>query len=141
MLLLAATDPMSRRPKIPTDGAPPLSSSPFAALAGALGELPPGAAITAAPAPEAAPIDEPSLGRGKLVLRRETKGRGGKTATVIEGLALPEAALHDLAQQLRRHLGCGAHVEATTIVIGGAQTDRVRDWLAARGATRIVIGN
>ena len=132
---------MSRKPRIPTDGAPPLSANPFAALQGALGELPPGEAVAAAPEPERAPVDGGSLAHGKLVLRREKKGRGGKTATVIEGLQVPEAALEDMAQQLRRQLGCGAHVEGATIVVSGAQTDRVRDWLAARGATRIVIGN
>lgn len=132
---------MSRKPRIPTDGAPPLSANPFAALEGALGNLPPGDGVSAEPEPELAPIASPSLVQGKLVLRREKKGRGGKTATVIEGLRLPEPALQDVAQQLRRHLGCGAHVEGTTIVLSGAQTDRVRDWLSAQGATRIVIGN
>lgn len=132
---------MSRKPRIATDGAPPLSTNPFAALQHALGELPPGEATAAAPEPELAPTDSPSLLHGKLVLRREKKGRGGKTATVIEGLQLPEPALQDMAQQLRRHLGCGAHVEGSTIVLSGAQTDRVRDWLSAQGATRIVIGN
>jgi translation initiation factor 1 len=132
---------MSRKPRISTDGAPPLSANPFAALQDALGELPPGQTATAAPEPDPAPSDSPSLLHGKLVLRREKKGRGGKTATVIEGLQLPEPALQDMAQRLRRHLGCGAHVEGATIVLSGAQTDRVRDWLAAQGATRIVIGN
>jgi translation initiation factor 1 len=132
---------MSRKPRIRTDGAPPLSANPFAALQGALGELPPGEAVTTEPQPEPAPSDVPSWMHGKLVLRREKKGRGGKTATVIEGLGLPEAALQDMAQQLRRHLGCGAHVEGTAIMVSGAQTGRVRDWLAAQGATRIVIGN
>ena len=132
---------MSRKPRIPTDGAPPLSTNPFAALQGALGELPPGDAVTATPIPSIAPIDSPSLVHGRLVLRREKKGRGGKTATVIEGLTVPEPALHDVAQRLRRQLGCGAHVEGATIVVGGAQTGRVREWLSAQGATRIVIGN
>lgn len=132
---------MSRKPRIPTDGAPPLSANPFAALGGALGELPPGDAPPAAPEPEPAPLAGPSLARRKLVLRREKKGRGGRTATVIEGLGLPEAELQALAQQLRRHLGCGAHVEGATLVLGGAQAERVRDWLAAQGATRIVIGS
>lgn len=132
---------MSRKPRISTDGAPPLSANPFAALQDALGELPPGEAATAAPEPSPASTDSPSLLHGKLILRREKKGRGGKTATVIEGLKLPEPALQDMAQRLRRHLGCGAHVEGTTIVLSGAQTDRVRDWLSAQGATRIVIGS
>ena len=132
---------MSRKPRIPTDGAPPLSANPFAALHGALGDLPPGDSAPVEPEPEPSPAKAPPPLSGKLVLRRETKGRGGKTATVIEGLRLPEAALQDLAQQLRRHLGCGAHVEGTTIVLSGAQTERVRDWLSTHGATRIVIGN
>jgi translation initiation factor 1 (eIF-1/SUI1) len=46
-----------------------------------------------------------------------------------------------MAQELRRSLGCGAHVEGATIVVSGAQADRIRDFLSARGATRIVIGN
>jgi translation initiation factor 1 (eIF-1/SUI1) len=134
---------MSRKPRISTDGAPPLSSNPFAALQGALGDLPAGEVIPAELEfePEPAPMKAPPLLHGKLVLRRETKGRGGKTATVIEGLRLPETVLQDMAQQLRRHLGCGAHVEGTTIVLSGAQTERIRDWLSAQGATRIVIGN
>lgn len=132
---------MSRKPRIPTDGAPSLSTNPFAALQGALGELPPGDAVTAPPEPSLELIDSPSLVHGRLVLRREKKGRGGKTATVIEGLALPEPALQDVAQRLRRQLGCGAHVEGAAIVLSGAQTDRVREWLLAEGATRIVIGN
>lgn len=134
---------MTRKPRIPTDGAPPLSANPFAALQGALGELPAGDPTPAELAPDRPP-DPPStrsLLHGKLVLRRETKGRGGKTATVIEGLRGPEAVLLEMAQQLRRHLGCGAHVEGTTLVLSGAQTERVRDWLSAQGATRIVIGN
>lgn len=137
---------MSRTPKIPTEGTPPLSSNPFAALGGVLGELPAGAPPSPAPAEPPAPVPASAEGsvpalHGKLVVRREKKGRGGKAVTVIEGLRLPPAALEDLARQLRRSLGCGAHVEAETIVLAGAQTERVRDWLAAHGATRIVVGN
>jgi translation initiation factor 1 len=129
----------SRKSKIRTDGGPPLSTNPFAALEGALGDLPPGQAA-APPEPSPADASPPRL-RGKIVLRREKKGRGGKTATVLEGLQLPDDALELMAQELRRSLGCGAHVEGATIVVSGAQADRIRDFLSARGATRIVIGN
>lgn len=133
---------MSRKPKIPTDGAPPLTDNPFAALQGALGELPAGAPPAADPGRPAAPADpSPPQLRGTIVIRREKKGRGGKTVTVVEGLGLPPEALATMAQQLRRHLGSGAHVEGEAIVVTGAQTTRVRDWLSARGAGRIVIGN
>lgn len=133
---------MSRKPKVPTDGAPPLSSNPFAALGGALGELPPGPPLAEAPPPTSPSVEASPPGlQGKLVVRREKKGRGGKTATVIEGLRSPPETLQDMAQQLRRGLGCGAHVEDTTIVLTGAQTERVRDWLVSQGATRVVVGN
>ncbi|MCA9711355.1 MAG: translation initiation factor, partial [Myxococcales bacterium] len=71
----------------------------------------------------------------------EKKGRGGKTATVLEGPGLPARGLEDMARRLRRSLGCGAHVEGATIVLTGAQTERVRDWLAGEGATQVVVGN
>ncbi|MEX1365998.1 MAG: translation initiation factor [Nannocystaceae bacterium] len=135
---------MSRTPKIRTSGAPPLSTNPFADLAGALGDLPPGEVPPAPAEPEpTSPPPAPSSPqlRGKIVLRREKKGRGGKTATLIEGLDLPDDALQQMARSLRRSLGCGAHVEGAVVVVGGAQTDRVRAWLAEQGAARIVIGN
>lgn len=133
---------MSKKPRIPTDGAPPLSSNPFAALGGALGELPAGAPPSAAPSEVPAPASAPSSTlRGKIVVRREKKGRGGKAVTVIEGLRRPAEALEDMARQLRRTLGCGAHVEGETIVLTGAQSERVRDWLTAQGASHVVIGN
>ena len=51
----------------------------------------------APPAPASpAPAKEPALdfgGATKIVLRRERKGHGGKTVTVIEGLRLPPSAL------------------------------------------------
>lgn len=133
---------MSRKPKISTDGAPPLTDNPFAALSGSLGDLPPGdpPAMTPEPSTTTAPPSPPVF-RGKIVVRREKKGRGGKTVTVIEGLGQPPEVLADMAKHLRRHLGAGAAVEGKTLVVTGAQTDRVRDWLSAQGARRVVVGN
>lgn len=97
----------------------------------------------ARPEPEPEPATAASLelsGSGKLVVRREKKGHGGHTATVVRGLALGPAELDLLAQQLRKALGCGAHVEADAIVVRGELVERVRAWLAERGARRIVTG-
>ena len=76
---------------------------------------------------------------GKLVLRRERKGRGGKTVTVVDGL--PSADLVGFARDLKKALGCGATVEDGSVVLLGDLAERARDWLAARGAKRIVLGN
>jgi translation initiation factor 1 len=75
---------------------------------------------------------------GKLVLRKERKGRGGKTATVLSGLR-PE--LRDpVARALRHALGCGASVDGDVVVLQGDLATRAQAWLAARGARRIVLG-
>ena len=78
------------------------------------------------------------------MLRREKKGRGGKTVVVISGFA----ALHgfraseiaELTQHLKQHLGCGGAVERTgsggaehEIVLQGDQPARVAELLRARG--------
>ena len=78
---------------------------------------------------------------GKLVLRRERKGRGGKTATVIEGLGLKPAALDRTLGALRKALGCGGNLEAERIILHGDLPERAEVWLRAHGAQRTVIGN
>ena len=80
-------------------------------------------------------------GAGKIVLRRERKGRGGKTVTVVSGLALSPARLAELARALRKGLGCGSTVEGETIVLQGDIADRTQQWLIAHGATKIVRGS
>ena len=92
-----------------------------------------------APAPEAEKID--FGGATKIVLRREKKGRGGKTATVVEGIKRPPSALERIARDLRHALGCGASVEDDTIVVQGDMAARIEPWLVARGAKKVVIGN
>ncbi|HEY3378400.1 MAG TPA: translation initiation factor [Armatimonadota bacterium] len=105
------------------------------------------AATPPAPAPEAKrptppgekPIDLAS--RGKLVVRHERKGRGGKTVTVLSGLSLPPPNLDHIARAMRKGLGCGATVEQGTIVLQGDLTERAADWLRKHGATQVVLGN
>jgi len=80
-------------------------------------------------------------GAAKIVLRREKKGRGGKTATAVEGLRLPPSALERIARDLKRALGCGASVEDGTIVVQGDVAARIEPWLLARGAKKVVVGN
>ena len=151
------------KPRPPLD--PPPSTRPFndafrglaaaRAALGAEGASPTAPPATAAPATAAPAVAAsaaastpaaPSRGRlaaqrGKLVLSRERKGHGGKTMTRIAGLVLPEAALEDVAQRLKRALGCGALVEDGVIWVQGDQTERAAAWLRGEGASRVIVGN
>ncbi len=106
-----------------------------------------GVSVSTTPDPAPTPAAPPPPGGPdltrcpKLVLRRERKGRGGKTATVIAGLAMRERDLEQLAKALRRALGCGTTVDGDTILLQGDLTTRTATWLTAHGAKRVVIGN
>lgn len=80
-------------------------------------------------------------GAQKVVLRRERKGRGGKTATVIEGIKLPPSGLDGIARALKRALGCGATVEGNAIVVQGDLAVRIEGWLRTRGVAKVVVGS
>ena len=117
----------------------PAAASPFAALAGLrerLPEAPPGAD----PAPAPLPAIDRTYG-GKIVVARTKKGRGGKTVTTVAGIAAQGARLEKIAKELRQALGCGASVEDDVIVVQGEQAPRVRAFLEAKGAKRVVIGS
>ena len=79
--------------------------------------------------------------QGKLVVRREKKGRGGKTVTVLSGLTLGPPALQALAREMKKALGCGAILEGATIVLQGDIAPRVQSWLQQHGAKQVVVGN
>jgi translation initiation factor 1 len=83
---------------------------------------------------------DPSL-CGKIVLRTESKGRGGKLVTVVRGLNQETKVLKSLAGQLRRELGCGGGVEADRLVLHGDQMLRMQGWLKKKGLKNIVLGN
>jgi translation initiation factor 1 len=47
---------------------------------------------------------------GVIRIRREVKGRGGKTVTVISGFQLDDDGLKQLAGELKRSCGAGGSV-------------------------------
>ena len=135
---------MGKKKPLPGSASEAMVNNPFAALAGARDQVPEGEAE--AEEEETTEASEPGPGAaptyaGKLVVRREKKGRGGKTASVIEGLHADANTLAGIAKALRKELGCGAHVEDDRVVVGGAQVDRVCEWLRRQGARRVIAGN
>ena len=66
-------------------------------------------------------------------LRLETKARGGKTVTVIDGLPRNTAFLKELSQELKRACGTGGSVFDTGVEVQGDMRERVRDVLLRKG--------
>lgn len=130
---------MSRkRTKITGDDAA-LSTNPFAGAFGNLGELADGP--TPAPAePKAAPPDDaaPDLGR-RAIVRRQSKGQGGKTVSCVEGL--PPSAAEAFMPKLKRELGCSGRIQDGMLVLGTRDHARVADWLRDAGVPRVTLGN
>lgn len=73
------------------------------------------------------------LGDGNVKLRRETKGRGGKTVVVISGLPLTQSELEALHKELKQLCGCGGTTKDGTIEIQGDHLDKLREALQKKG--------
>lgn len=73
------------------------------------------------------------LGDGNVRVRRETKGRAGKTVTTLSGLALNGDQLKELLSDLKRICGAGGAVKDGVIEIQGDRCDQVMDHLAKQG--------
>ena len=67
----------------------------------------------------------PASRDGIVRVGRETKGRAGKGVTVVMGLGLDEAALMQLAKQLKTACGSGGTVKDGTIEVQGDHRDRI----------------
>ncbi|KIG12465.1 hypothetical protein DB30_01457 [Enhygromyxa salina] len=139
---------MRKRSKPPAkivSDATPLTSNPFAGLAALRPSAP--AAPDVAPDPTAAAASElapasamPAAAlTGRLIVRRQKKGQGGKTVTCIEGL--DPAAIPELLPRLKRELGCSARADAAVLIAGTADHARVATWLRKVGATQVTLGN
>lgn len=74
-------------------------------------------------------------GDGIVRVRRETKGRGGKTVTVVAGVPVDEGTLKALAGELKRRCGTGGTVKDGEIEIQGDHADLLVAELARRGFT------
>lgn len=72
-------------------------------------------------------------GKGNVRVMRESKGRKGKTVTVISGLGMDDGQLLDLAANLKQLCGTGGTVKDGKIEIQGDQCDRVLAALLEKG--------
>jgi translation initiation factor 1 len=72
------------------------------------------------------------VGDGSVKVRRETKGRGGKTVTTISGLALNRDQLRELLSDLKRRVGTGGAEKDGILEIQGDHCDVILQELAKR---------
>ena len=72
----------------------------------------------------------------KIALRMERKGRGGKTVTVISGVAASHS--QEACKEMKKALGVGVRSEGEDIIVQGDQRDRLRTWLSSEGVKQIV---
>ena len=124
--------PREEKKRIDTNAAQtPLSGlhSAFAALDTA--------SLPAGPASPPPPPDSPQQiwKMGRVVLRRETARRGGKTVLVIHDFAthLPVSVIETIAKKIRQSCGCGGAVKGRTVEIQGDQPARIREVLEQEG--------
>ena len=72
---------------------------------------------------------------GIVRIRRETKGRGGKTVTAIFGVPLDDKELQQFAKSLKRSCGTGGTVKDGVIVIQGDHRDTLLSEITKEGYT------
>ncbi len=133
---------MAKNDKISTDGGQGLAQNPFDALHGL--SLPSGAGpapSTQPPAAQRAAGSSAPKNRGRVDIKRETGGRGGKTVTVVSGftgIGLPEK--EELAKKMRAACGCGGTVKDGQIEIQGDQRETVARILTEAGFRPVFAG-
>jgi translation initiation factor 1 len=85
---------------------------------------------------------ELSWSANRVILRRESAGRGGRTVTVVESRPPFDAkTAGELAKIMRKALGCGAHAEGTNVILQGDIQDRAEAWLKKQGVQKFVKGS
>lgn len=125
--------------RVPTGGGENLGHNPFGGLSGA--GLPSGPVPAPVSSKPAAPAAAPARNRGRVDVRRETGGRGGKTVTVVDGfvgIGLPEK--EQLAKRMRAACGCGGTVKDGAIEIQGDQRETIARILTEAGFRPVMAG-
>ena len=69
---------------------------------------------------------------GVIRIRREVKGRKGKTVTVISGFQFGQSDLKALAKQLKQQCGTGGSVKDDMIIIQGDHRENLMKLLKAQ---------
>ena len=70
---------------------------------------------------------------GIVRIRREVKGRKGKTVTAVYGISIDDKKLQQLAKSLKRKCGSGGTVKDGVIIIQGDHRETLLDEIKQQG--------
>ena len=129
---------MSKKRKITTKGGEPLGANPFTTLDG-----------NRVPGDEIRPrISSPQKNsakkksKGRVEIRREKAGRGGKTVTTLKEfpLHIPLSTLGAMTLELKRTCACGGTLKGRVVELQGDVSDQVCAELNLRGYQAVRAG-
>ena len=69
----------------------------------------------------------------KLKIRYETKNRGGKAVTLVQGFIGTDEDLQTLGKKLKNYCGTGGSAKDGEIIIQGDQREKVKGFLIKEG--------
>ena len=122
---------MSKKHKIRTTSDDALDANPFAALDRS--GLPEGKMKPPVTLPEHKSVKEKS--KGRVEVRREKAGRGGKTVTTLKDFPshIPLYTLEAITFELKKTCACGGTLKGRVVELQGDVCDRVSAELKLRG--------
>jgi translation initiation factor 1 len=82
---------------------------------------------------EEKPVETLQPQQQKLKVRLDTKQRGGKAVTLVEGFVGTGDDLQDLGKKLKNFCGTGGSAKDNEIIVQGDQRDKVLQWLQKNG--------
>jgi len=80
--------------------------------------------------------DEPETlpaAQQKLRVRLDTKNRGGKAVTLVEGFIGKASDREDLGKKIKTFCGTGGSVKDNEIIVQGDNREKVLQWLQKSG--------
>ena len=124
---------MSKKHKINTGGGDALGANPFTTLDGA--GFPDGEIRPRAPSTQ-------KKSKGRVEVRREKAGRGGKTVTTLKEFPshIPLSTLVAMTFELKKICACGGTLKGRVVELQGDVCDRVSAELKLRGYQAVRAG-